>query len=327
MLLCPFVGKDDLPRCIFWRRNYDLSRHILELSNVVSFYVLILNLENSRVRPFTFCAEPYLSHDCRERVCADVTPDLGIIERLRRLHCLFQYLKLSVGPGRHIISQRIHPFGRRSCLITRNEIAHAGELHPRHRQPELVVDETIEQRSELRLDGRGLTVYGYARVSTRDQDLIAQDAELRAAGCAKVFKEKISGAKTDRPELAKVIRRLEPGDVLLVTRLDRLARSPSVHISDDGMQYPRRRPIASSIMGFEDEVEQSFGRPCRQCDCRFKRPYELTSPIVPRGTSFHRSVELECPSIGLDAAPVFMLLLWPVLGSSGTRCRQPICGA
>jgi DNA invertase Pin-like site-specific DNA recombinase len=55
--------------------------------------------------------------------------------------------------------------------------------------------------------------------------LIAQDAELMAAGCAKVFKEKISGAKTDRPELAKVIRRLEPGDVLLVTRLDRLARS------------------------------------------------------------------------------------------------------
>jgi hypothetical protein len=55
-------------------------------------------------------------------------------------------------------------------------------------------------------------------------------------------------------------------------------------------------------MGFEDEVEQSFGRPCRQCDCRFKRTYELTSSIVPRGTSFHRSVELECPSIGLDAA-------------------------
>ena len=46
-----------------------------------------------------------------------------------------------------------------------------------------------------------------------------------AAGCAKVFKEKVSGAKTDRPELAKVIGRLEPGDVLVVTRLDRLARS------------------------------------------------------------------------------------------------------
>jgi DNA invertase Pin-like site-specific DNA recombinase len=62
-------------------------------------------------------------------------------------------------------------------------------------------------------------------VSTREQDLAAQDAELRAAGCVKTFKEKVSGAKTDRPELAKVIRRLEPDDVLVVTRLDRLARS------------------------------------------------------------------------------------------------------
>ena len=70
-----------------------------------------------------------------------------------------------------------------------------------------------------------MTTYGYARVSTRDQDLATQDAELMAAGCAKVFKEKASGAKTDRPELAKVIRRLESGDVLVVTRLDRLARS------------------------------------------------------------------------------------------------------
>ena len=70
-----------------------------------------------------------------------------------------------------------------------------------------------------------MPLFGYGRVSTRDQDLAAQDAELRAAGCAKVFKEKASGAKTDRPELAKVIRKLEPGDVLVVVRLDRLARS------------------------------------------------------------------------------------------------------
>jgi DNA invertase Pin-like site-specific DNA recombinase len=70
-----------------------------------------------------------------------------------------------------------------------------------------------------------MPLFGYARVSTRDQNLAAQDAELRTAGCAKVFKEKISGAKTDRPELLKAIGRLEPGDVLVVTRLDRLARS------------------------------------------------------------------------------------------------------
>ena len=70
-----------------------------------------------------------------------------------------------------------------------------------------------------------MSLYGYARVSTREQDLAAQDVELRNAGCVKTFKEKVSGAKTDRPELAKLIRRLEPDDTLVVTRLDRLARS------------------------------------------------------------------------------------------------------
>ena len=63
------------------------------------------------------------------------------------------------------------------------------------------------------------------RVSTSGQELAGQKAELMAAGCAKVCREKVSGAKTERAELAKLINRLEAGDVLGVTRLDRLARS------------------------------------------------------------------------------------------------------
>ena len=70
-----------------------------------------------------------------------------------------------------------------------------------------------------------MTIYGYARVSTDGQTLASQDAQLHAAGCAKVYSEKASGARTDRPELAKLLRRLDEGDVLMVTRLDRLARS------------------------------------------------------------------------------------------------------
>jgi DNA invertase Pin-like site-specific DNA recombinase len=70
-----------------------------------------------------------------------------------------------------------------------------------------------------------MAVYGYARVSTNGQDLSAQVAELQAHGCGNIYREKASGAKTDRPELAKLIRRLEAGDVLVVVRLDRLARS------------------------------------------------------------------------------------------------------
>ena len=53
-----------------------------------------------------------------------------------------------------------------------------------------------------------MTLYGYARVSTRDQDLAGQVAELTAAGCAKVYRETASGAKADRAELAKVLARL-----------------------------------------------------------------------------------------------------------------------
>jgi DNA invertase Pin-like site-specific DNA recombinase len=70
-----------------------------------------------------------------------------------------------------------------------------------------------------------MAIFGYARVSTDGQTLASQDAQLHAAGCAKVYSEKISGAHSDRPELAKVLKRLQAGDVLVVTRLDRLARS------------------------------------------------------------------------------------------------------
>src|SRR6266481_1720285 len=83
----------------------------------------------------------------------------------------------------------------------------------------------LQRRVPSTQEDKKMTTYGYARVSTNGQDLDSQEAELMASGCAKVFKEKVSGAKTDRAELAKVLRGLEQGDVLLVTRLDRLARS------------------------------------------------------------------------------------------------------
>ena len=67
--------------------------------------------------------------------------------------------------------------------------------------------------------------YGYARVSTDGQTLDAQIAQLRAAGAEKVFREKVLGARADRPELTRMLRALGPKDVVLVTRLDRLARS------------------------------------------------------------------------------------------------------
>src|SRR5271165_4046136 len=70
-----------------------------------------------------------------------------------------------------------------------------------------------------------MTIFGYARVSTDGQSVDAQVKQLRDAGAEKIFRETASGAKTDRRELARAIKSLDEGDTLLVTRLDRLARS------------------------------------------------------------------------------------------------------
>ena len=70
-----------------------------------------------------------------------------------------------------------------------------------------------------------MTIFGYARVSTDGQSVDAQVKQLRAAGAEKVFRETASGAKSDRRELARALKALGEGDTLLVTRLDRLARS------------------------------------------------------------------------------------------------------
>ncbi|UXT85535.1 recombinase family protein [Agrobacterium tumefaciens] len=66
--------------------------------------------------------------------------------------------------------------------------------------------------------------YGYARVSTAGQDLSGQVERLKAAGCDTIFLEKVSGAKSDRPELRRALKALASGDTLMVVAVDRLAR-------------------------------------------------------------------------------------------------------
>jgi DNA invertase Pin-like site-specific DNA recombinase len=68
-------------------------------------------------------------------------------------------------------------------------------------------------------------IYGYARVSTDGQSVDVQVKQLRVAGAEKVFRETASGARSDRVQLRRVLEHLDKGDVLMVTRLDRLARS------------------------------------------------------------------------------------------------------
>jgi hypothetical protein len=103
-------------------------------------------------------------------------------------------------------------------------------------------------------------IYGYARVSTDGQSVAAQVAALTAASAEKVFREVASGAKTDRAQLRRTLDQIDAGDVLMVTRLDRLSarpatfsipsrRSPgSKRVSDRSATHgrtPRRRMAAS----------------------------------------------------------------------------------
>src|SRR5215469_4591774 len=73
--------------------------------------------------------------------------------------------------------------------------------------------------------GWKMATIGYARVSTNGQDLTLQEEQLKAAGCTRIYAEKKSGAKSDRPKLKRLLNEVDRGDVVIVTRLDRLARS------------------------------------------------------------------------------------------------------
>jgi len=118
---------------------------------------------------------------------------------------------------------------------------------------------------------------GYARVSTYGQTLDAQLEQLRVEGCAKIYREKASGARPDRRELLKLLKALAPGDVVTVTRIDRLARSTFdlfaivKQIVDAGGQFrslaePRAEPGTSTgrlmiaVLGGLADVERDLIR-------------------------------------------------------------------
>ena len=77
----------------------------------------------------------------------------------------------------------------------------------------------------MRNVGLKTAIIGYARVSTRDQNLTGQIEALKAAGAGTIYREKVSGARADRPQLTKLMAGLNAGDVVIVPKLDRLGRS------------------------------------------------------------------------------------------------------
>ena len=101
--------------------------------------------------------------------------------------------------------------------------------------------------------------YGYARVSTDGQSVDAQVRQLTKAGCKKVFREVASGAKTDRAQLRRLLDQLDAGDVVTVTRLDRLARSTRDLLNTLAHDHRQegRFPVARRHMGRHHHITRA----------------------------------------------------------------------
>jgi hypothetical protein len=134
-------------------------------------------------------------------------------------------------------------------------------------------------------------IVGYCRVSTDGQTLDAQVAELKSAGAIKLFAEKKSGARSDRPQLRKALAALGEGDVLMVTRLDRLARSipgapvqPLHGAGDERMVIGHRlslRSVAAIFTRFMSRIGSASGWCLRVPDSstRLRRDSRSVPPI------------------------------------------------
>jgi hypothetical protein len=134
-------------------------------------------------------------------------------------------------------------------------------------------------------------IYGYARVSTDGQSVDAQVKQLRQAGAGKVVRETASGARADRPQLRRALAQLAAGDVLFVTRLDRLARSTRDLLEDacSDRRAWRALPFAWRRLGRHHHGARAFDpdRAWRLCRVRARtdpRPYRRR-PRPRRGES------------------------------------------
>jgi DNA invertase Pin-like site-specific DNA recombinase len=145
---------------------------------------------------------------------------------------------------------------------------------------------------------------GYGRVSTVDQETRSQYDQLIAAGCAIVFEEKASGGDRERPELAEALSRIRRGDALVVTRIDRLARSLS-HLLEI-IEALRRK--GAHFRSLADPIDTSSPQGI------------FTLQVLGAAAEFERALIRERTKSGLAAARS----LGRVGGNPGLRRRDPV---
>ena len=127
---------------------------------------------------------------------------------------------------------------------------------------------------------------GYARVSTNEQDTAAQVSALKSAGCEKIFREKASGGRWDRPELHRLLDQLRKGDILVCWRLDRISRS----VRDILMIMERIKEAEAGFKSLTEAIDTTTVSGT------------MMMQLIAVFAQFERSVLAERTKAGLDAA-------------------------
>src|ERR1700731_714084 len=127
---------------------------------------------------------------------------------------------------------------------------------------------------------------GYAGVSTDEQDTSAQVSALKSAGCEKIFCEKASGGRWDRPELLRLLDQLRTDDILIVSRLDRLSRS----LRDLLMIMERIKVAEAGFRSLSEAIDTTTA------------PGRMMMQMVGAFAEFERAILRERTKTGLDAA-------------------------
>jgi DNA invertase Pin-like site-specific DNA recombinase len=127
---------------------------------------------------------------------------------------------------------------------------------------------------------------GYGRVSTSEQDTAAQVSALKSAGCEKIFREKASGGRWNRPELQRLLDQLRKGDVLIVSRLDRLSRS----LRDLLMIMERIKEAEAGFVSLTEAIDTTTA------------PGRMMMQMVGAFAEFERAILRERTKAGLDVA-------------------------
>jgi DNA invertase Pin-like site-specific DNA recombinase len=127
---------------------------------------------------------------------------------------------------------------------------------------------------------------GYARVSTNEQDTAAQVSALKSAGCEKIFREKASGGRWDRPELHRLLDQLRTGDIVVCCRLDRISRS----VRDILMIMERIKEAEAGFKSLTEAIDTTAVSGT------------MMMQLIAVFAQFERSVLAERTKTGLDAA-------------------------